>query len=269
MDGRYVPLSKIRIAPNDLGILRGFGIFDFLRTYGGEPFLMDEHLARFQRSAKRMGLKIPVSTQELKRISRTLIKRNTFKDINIKYVLTGGPSENGVTLSGEPTFYVLASDAINYPRTFYERGVHMQTHEYMRLLPEVKSLNYIIALKHQKALARKGVMELIYAYDGTVLEGSSSNIFIVKRGVLYTPKKNVLMGTVRNFILKEVQGTFRAVERDVSVKELLQADEVFATASNKGVLPVTVINGKKIGNGVPGPVTQTLMDYYWEYVGSL
>ena len=268
-EGTYVRQSMLTVAPNDLGILRGYGIFDFLRTYGGKPFLMEEHLSRFERSARRMGLRIPVSKSNLKRISLELIKRNTFKDINIKYILTGGPSENGVTLSGRPTFYVLASDAINYPSGYYERGVSMQTHEYQRLLPEVKSLNYIIALSHQKELTRKGVMELIYVYDGKVLEGSSSNIFIVKHGVLYTPKKNVLIGTVRNFILKEVRGMYRVVERDVSVTELLQADEVFATASNKAVLPVTRINGKKIGTGMHGTVTKTLMDYYREYVRSL
>lgn len=268
-EGKYIRQSTLHVAPNDLGILRGYGIFDFLRTYGGKPFLMDEHLARFERSAKRMGLKIPYSRAALKRISLELIKRNSFKDVNIKYILTGGPSANGITIGTKPTFYAITSDAINYPPAYYEHGVRMETHEYLRLVPEAKTLNYIVSLRNQKRLKQKGVMELIYVYGGKVLEASSANIFVVKRGVLHTPKKDVLIGTVRNFILEEAKGVFKAVERDVTVRELMNADEVFATASNKGVMPVTVIDGKKIGSGKPGPVTKVLMDYYDECVAAL
>ncbi len=264
-DGAYLRMSQMRIAPNDLGILRGFGIFDFLRTYYGKPFLMDEHIARFMRSAKRMGLSAP-SASALQRITQALITKNQFQDTNIKFILTGGESEDGVTLPSKPTFYALATEAHNPPKRYYTEGVHLKTHEYMRLVPDVKTLNYIESVRHQRELKGAGVLELLFVYEGRVLECSSSNVFVVKNGVLMTPKTNVLIGTTRDFILNLTKREYKSIERDVSVKELFASDEVFITASNKGVVPVVRIDGKKIGSGKPGPVTNTLMEKYDLYL---
>lgn len=264
--GTYAPLSKLRIAPNDLGVLRGYGAFDFLRTFNGKPFMLNEHVARFQRSAKRMGLVIP-SAAKLKEIANELIRRNGFPETAIKFVITGGPSEDGVTLSGKPTFYALATPTALPPSDRYTKGVHLRTHEYMRVLPETKTLNYLVSVQKQKELARAGVLELLYVCDGAVLECSSSNVFIVKNQVLITPKSDILPGTTKMLVLKLAKRKYKVDERRVSVKELKTADEVFITASNKAVMPVVKIDSYKIGNGKPGPVSQHLQELFLKKVG--
>lgn len=266
MDGKYAPLSKLRIAPNDLGVLRGYGAFDFLRTFNGKPFMLNEHVARFQRSAKRMGLTIPPAAK-LKEIAHELIRRNAFSETAIKFVITGGPSEDGVTLADRPTFYVLATPTSLPPRERYTKGVHLRTYEYMRVLPETKTLNYLVSVQKQKELARAGVLELLYVYDGAVLECSSSNIFLVKRNVLVTPKTDILPGTTKLLIKQLAKGKYKIEERRVSVKELKTADEVFITASNKAVMPVVKIDTFKIGSGKVGPVSQDLLARFNKKVG--
>lgn len=265
MDGQYAPLSQLRVAPNDLGVLRGYGAFDFLRTFQGKPFMLEEHIARFQRSAKRMGLSIPPA-RKLKEIARELIRRNAFPETAIKFVVTGGPSEDGVTLSGRPTFYVLATPITFPARERYTKGVHLRTHEYLRVLPEIKTLNYLLSVQKQKELARAGVLELLYVYQGAVLECSSSNIFLVKRNVLITPKHDILPGTTKLFIKQLVKGKYTVEERRVSVRELKTADEVFITASNKVVIPVVKIDSFKIGSGTVGPVSKHLLELFYRAV---
>ncbi len=266
LNGKIAPLNELSLPLNDLGVLRGYGIFDFMRTYYGKPFLMKEHLERFGRSAKKIGIPLPYSLAQIEAITRTLLKKNNFSDSIVKFVLTGGPSVDGITLSGKPTFYILTGEAHNPPETAYTHGVHLQTYEYQRLLPEIKSLNYIVSVQHQKELKRKGVLELLYVHDGKVLECSSSNVFIVKKQTLITPKNNILVGTTRNMLKKIVGKKYRIEERNVRISELKTADEVFVTAANKGVMPVTKIDGKNVGKGAVGPVVKDLMYLYGEFI---
>src|SRR3989344_1559601 len=193
LNGKVERLSKLHLALNDLGVLRAYGVFDYLRTLDGRPILLDEHIVRLYRSATHLGLAIPVQKEKLKRITRALIQKNGFKETAIKFVLTGGPSEDGLTLSRKPTFYILATEAHDVPERYYTHGAHLETHEYLRLLPESKTINYIVSVQKQKELKRKKVLEPLYVYEGKVLECSSSNIFIVKKGILVTPKNNILI----------------------------------------------------------------------------
>jgi branched-subunit amino acid aminotransferase/4-amino-4-deoxychorismate lyase len=139
----------------------------------------------------------------------------------------------------------------------------------MRVLPETKTLNYLVSVQKQKELARAGVLELLYVFDGAVLECSSSNVFIVKNQVLITPKSDILPGTTKMLVLKLAKGKYKVDERRVSVKELKTADEVFITASNKAVMPVVKIDSYKIGNGKPGPVSLHLQKLFEKKVSTV
>lgn len=266
-DGKIARLDEHTLSLHDLGVLRGFGIFDFMRTYGGKPFLLAEHLARFKRSAERIGLPLPKEFPELEQIVNELVEKNGFAETAVKFVLTGGPSDDGVTRGQDATFYILASEVKNPPKALYETGAALATHEHQRILPEIKTLNYITALQRQRELAEKGVAELLYVSNGRVLECSSSNIFVVKDGALATPDADILIGTTRNLVKALASPDYPVEERTVRIEELWDADEVFLTASNKGVMPVTSIDGKSIGSGTVGPVTQELMKRYKEATG--
>ena len=261
-NGRMAKLDTLHIPLNDLGILRAYGVFDYMRTHGGKPFLMDAHIDRFIRSTKLLGLKIPVSRAELKRIALDLIKKNKFPETAIKYVLTGGPSDDGVTIMSKPSFFVIATEVVDPPEKYYAKGVAIQTYEYQRLLPEIKSLNYIVSLKQQKDLKRKGILELLYVYGGKVFECSSSNIFMVKNGRLITPANDILAGTTRRHVMNLAKGKCPVIERPVRVEELKTADEVFLTAANKAVMPVVKIDSFLIGNGEVGPISREIKRLY-------
>jgi branched-chain amino acid aminotransferase len=261
-NGKIARLHALHLPLNDLGVLRAYGIFDYMRTHKGKLFFVEAHLDRFVRSARLIDLKIPVSRTELKRIALALIKKNGFPETGIKYVLTGGPSDDGITRTSAPSFFVIATPAHYPPEEYYVKGVALETHEYNRLLPEIKSLNYIISVRRQKELKRKGVLELLYVHKGNVLECSSSNIFIVKNARLITPKKDILEGTTKRYIIKLARNKYPVIERAVRVEELKTADEVFITAANKAIMPVVKIDNFKIADGKVGPVSRKLKRLY-------
>lgn len=266
LNGKVKRADELGLPLNDLGLLRGYGVFDFLRTHGGKPFLLREHLDRFFRSAKMLDLTMPVSRRELERTITLLLKKNHFKESIVRPIITGGASVDGITLGAKPSLLILVVPAHEQPKERYTKGIALKTIEYQRLLPEVKTLNYILAVKHQKGLKRAGAYELLFISEGKVLECSSSNVFIVKKGTLITPKKNILVGTTRNFVIRIARKEYEVAERDVKVSELWSADEVFITASNKAVMPVARIDGRRIGNGRVGPVARRLLQLYEEAV---
>lgn len=271
-NGKVGKADSFSLPLNDLGFLRGFGIFDFLRTYHGKPFLLREHAARFMRSAKAMGMHVPVSRPELERIVRQLIEKNAFKDANVRIVLTGGPSADGMTLGPKPTFCIMVDELREPPPERYTKGIALRCCEHERPLATVKTLNYALAIKHQKEMKRKGMLELLFVHDGKVLECNSSNIFLIKGRTLITPKRNILIGTTRNFVIKHARKEYTIVERDVKVSELTRADELFITASNKGIMPVVRIDSTRLGTGKHkgkvGPKTKQLMAQYDQWVAA-
>lgn len=265
-NGAIAPADNLGVPLDDLGILRGYAVFDFLRTYGGKLFLLREHSDRFIRSARMLGMRMPVSRATLERVVHELIGKNGFTDSTVRMVLTGGPSVDGLTLGKTPTLYILVMPLHEPPASRYTRGVGLTTYEYQRLLPEAKTSNYILAIKEQPALKRQRAIELLFVSSGKVLECNSSNIFIVRGPKIITPRNNILIGTTRNFLIQTIEKEYSIIERNVTTTELRRADEVFITASNKGVMPVTRIDGKPIGEGIVGPHTKRIMTLYAEAV---
>jgi branched-chain amino acid aminotransferase len=260
--GAIVPFDKAGIALNDLGVLRGYGVFDFYRTYSGKPFHLKEHYTRFQNSAKSIGLSVPVSYVEFEKITLDLLKKNKIKDASFRAVLLGGPVQNSLSAS-KPTFYILTEEVYEPTKEQLEKGVSLMVHEYLRYIPEAKSTNYVEAVKMQKERIKQKAYEILYVSDGMVLECSTSNIFMIKGKHLITPDKNILKGITRKVILKIAKKDFVVEERGVEIYELLLADEVFISGTNKKILPVTKIGKKIIGNGKVGEKTR-LLQRLWE-----
>lgn len=265
VNGKILPHEQAVIRVDDIGISRAFGIYDGIMTYGGEPFEMARHYARLSRSAKRMGLKVPVSGKELERIIRTLVKKSSFKQPIVRVLLTGGMTLRGIDFDPrKPSFIVLLEELSQPKASAYKTGVRVITHEYERQIPEAKTINYIAAVRLQPQMRKAKAVEAIYTCKGKALEATTSNLFIVKNGVIITPKDQILGGITRMVVIELARkGGYTVLERPISVKEMLGADEVFLTSSFKEVLPVASIDGKKIG--VPGPVTKDLMARFKAY----
>lgn len=264
-NGKITTLDKAKISPYDLGMLRGYGVFDVMRTQNGKPFLLDEHWARLENSAKELKLKIPVTKNKFIKILEKLLKLNGFKVSGIRTVLTGGMADDGFTPCGRETFYILIEKFQALPKTCYTQGVGVMTLSYKRNIPWVKVTNYVEAIRHIDLRKKCGALEITYVKNGRLLENSMSNIFLFKGDVLLTPKEGVLLGTTRNLVVKLAKKKFKVKLKKISEKEFKGASEIFLTGANKDIVPVVKVDGRKVGNGKVGKNTKVLMQVFREF----
>ena len=265
LNGQIASLDKATIFANDLGLLRGYGIMDFLRTVNGKPFHLADHYQRFCHSAKILNLSVPITEGELATIIKTLLTKNKVKDASFRLILTPGRTNNGLDRNGQTTFFILTEDLYDLPTTMFSQGARLITSAYERMLPEAKHLNYLWAIKLAPSRQKQGAVDILYLKEGKVTECSTSNIFLIKKGKLITPKDGVLKGITRKVALDLAKKILPITERVVREKELWSADEIFITATNKQVLPIVKIDGKKIANGKIGPWTKKIMTAFAEY----
>ncbi|MFA5986192.1 MAG: aminotransferase class IV [Parcubacteria group bacterium] len=268
-NGKIVEEKNAHISPFDLGILRGYGVFDVMCTTNGKPFHLSDHWNRLLKSAARLRLTVPISETEYANIITKLLARTPYTNTSIRTVLTGGISANGMTLHDTPTFYILLHDMDQFipDQKLYDSGAKIITHNFIRAHAQSKTTNYIEAIIHQEKRVKKDAVEILYAINGNVSECSTSNIFMVKNDILYTPKKDILLGITRKIILTIAQKEKIATkEKDITLDELYDADEVFLTGSAKHILPIVKIDTKKIGTGKPGTITQRLSQKYFDYL---
>ncbi len=267
VNGEYVSEEEARISVGDLGILRGYGIFDFLRTYRGVPFRLDDHLARLERSASLIELPLPWARAELAAIIRETLGRNTHPESYIRIVVTGGQSADGITPADIPTLIVLVTPApIDDPKLF-DDGVKLVTTRTDRTLPTAKTINYIPAVLALKKAKAAGAFEALYVNaEGIALECTRSNLFIIRDGRLITPETGILHGITRKVALERAAGICEVELRSLPLDEVKGADEVFITSSTKEVLPVVQIDDAIIGDGKPGSLTIRIRDAFLAYI---
>ncbi|MFD2037225.1 aminotransferase class IV [Belliella marina] len=247
--------SAAQIHPMDIGLIRGYGIFDFLRTSNYVPLFLTDYLDRFIRSADKTHLSLKHSKSELAAIIHDLIKKNDLKDGGIRMLLTGGVSDNHFSPENGDLF--IFCETLLFPgKEKYENGVKLLSEEHVRIIADIKTTNYAYPVWLSATWKEKGAEDVIYHFDGMVSESSRSNIFMVKDGEVSTPDKHILHGITRKRVLELAPNT---KIRPISFEELLQADELFITSTTKKILPITTIDDKKIGNGAVGPTTKKLM----------
>jgi D-amino acid aminotransferase len=267
LNGKIINAKDAFLHITDLALLRGFGIFDFCRTQNGIPLLIDKYLSRFYNSAKYIDLQIPFSKEYIKASIYELLQKNGIKESGIRLVLTGGYTKNGYT-PGDPNFFILI-EKINFPEeTLYENGIKLLLVEHQRELSHIKSINYLTAISKRKSLATEGAYDVLYHSNGNVLEVSRSNICIVHDNTIITPNKKILLGITRATVLNLAKELFKVEEREIPIRELLMADEVFMTGTTKRVLPVSRIDDQLINDGKPGPITEKLKSLYSDFENS-
>ena len=266
INGEYVDAAEAQIPATDLAVLRGYGIFDFLRSYGGVPFHLGAHLRRLKRSAALIGLACPWDIEELGEIVLDAVRRNGYPESNIRIVVTGGEGERGFLPRGDSRLLVMVMPWEAPPAWWYADGVHVETVELHRQLPEAKTIHYIPAIMAQsKASARDAkAIEAIYTTDGIISEGTRSNTFIFKDDRWVTPASGLLLGITRAEVIKLLQADDLLEFSDISLDEFRAADEVILTSSTKEVAPVVKVDDVAIGDGSPGAMTRRLMRQWRE-----
>lgn len=267
INGEFVTSDQANISIHDLAIMRGYGVFDFLRTYNKIPFHLDDHIKRLERSASLLGLKIQTPTLEIKNLVTETLARNNHQESNIRIVVTGGISSDNLMPEGKNQLLIMVSELKKLPETFYLDGIAVITNHVDRFLPGAKTINYIPGILSLKEAKKRGAIESLYVdRQGNILEGTTSNFFaILGRTLVTPPESRILPGITRQVILRFAKSLSKMEVRDIHKDEIRLMDEAFITASNKEIIPVVSIDNIAIGNSDPGKVTQAIMKQFADY----
>jgi len=267
VDGEFVPEDRAVISVKDLGLLRGYGVFDFLRTYNRRPFYLKEHIDRLECSSKLIGLCLPMGKKEISDIiNETLLKNETLEETNIRILLTGGMTQDSITPQNMPRLIVMVTPLTVFPAFVYKNGAAVITIHDERYLPASKSINYIPAILSLNRAHQQNALESVYIDRyGRVLEGTTSNFFAFIGKKLVTPGISVLSGITRHVVLKLAEKEFDVEIRDIYKEEIRLMDEVFITSSNKEVMPIVRADDIVLSNGKPGEQTCRIMQMFRQY----
>jgi branched-chain amino acid aminotransferase len=276
INGALVPRAEARVSPLDRAILYGYGLFETMRSYGGHVFGLDRHLTRLMHSAGKMGIDAGLDPAALAQAIYKTLEANERPDARIRLTVLAGEGERGLTLptSGTLTIIIVAEKLVLPPPRTYKEGVSavvVSTRRYSRsLLSGIKSINYLDSLVAQSEAVAAGADQAILLNErGFVAECSTSNIFLVVGGKLLTPsvESGILPGVTRDVVI-ELALTLgvAVVEEEISLDVLHRADEAFITNSIIEVMPITTVDGKPVGSGTVGEITEKLMRAYRELV---
>ena len=262
-NGTIQPTDQIGVGVTDLGLLRGFGLFDYFLTYNGQPFQWDWYWERFRNSAEKMTLVLPLSQEETHAILMDLLARSGqpgrgTADVAFRLVMTGGYSPDSISIV-KPNLLILSEPIHPVPAGQYETGIRVILDEYVRPMPEIKATDYRHVMMLAGKIAQAGAQDVLYHKDGEISELSRSNLFLVKENRLVTPSRHILRGITRRTIMKLARPDFEIDERPILLSDLYDTDEAFTTSSNKKVLPIVKIGDLTIGNGHVGPVARELL----------
>jgi branched-chain amino acid aminotransferase len=273
LDGRIVPPELASVSVFDRGFLYGDSVFEVLRTYGGVLFGFEEHLARLARSAE-LALIAFSDVELLRREILAVVAATGNAETYIRVVVTRGTGEAlglDPALARAPLRVVLATDVPPMPAAMYERGIGVITYRTQRVSEGTSAVgaklgNYLLSILATEAAKRVGADEaLILDVRGQVVEGTTSNVFLVRGGTLVTPpdEAGLLAGITRAKVLGLARGLGIGVElRTFAPSELGSADEVFITSSIRELVPVISADGAPAGQGRPGPLTTKLLAAY-------
>lgn len=277
LNGEYVTKENAKVSVYDHGFLYGDGVFEGIRVYNGNVFRLDEHIERLYESALSILLHIPMTPEEMIQAVVETVRKNQLRDAYIRLVISRGVGNLGLDprSCAAPNIIIIAEQLQLFPKELYETGMKIITVPTRRnkpdaLNPKIKSLNYLnnVLVRIEAHLA--GVSEaLMLNSEGYVAEGSGDNVFLVKKGVLYTPPSYVgaLQGITRQAILDIAQRLdYKVKEEPFTRHDVYVADEVFLTGTAAEVISVVEVDGRPIKGGKPGPVTNHLLIEFRRFV---
>jgi branched-chain amino acid aminotransferase len=283
--GRVVSVDGVLSAPEqatvsvfDRGFLYGDAVFEVLRTYGGRPFALDEHLARLRGSAEKVFIDLPVDEATLAREVHAAIEAAGNDESYVRIVVTrgSGPLSLDPGTATHPLRVLIVEPVVPPPRDVYVRGIALASARIHRAVDSTaavgaKVTNYLPNLLALREAKLKGAQEVLVCDEaGRVIEGATSNVFAVHHGQVATPpvSAGILAGITRAHVLAAAAAAgIAALERDLGLDEIYAADEVFITSSIRELVPVVVVDARAIGSGAPGGVVRALHRRFRQAVG--
>lgn len=280
LDGNFIAAKDAKVSVFDRGFIFGDGIYEVIPVFGGHPLRLAEHLKRLDNNLKAIRIANPNNDDEWQKIISKLIESVTtnhpeFADQMVYIQITRGvaPRDHVFPAQVTPTVFVYADTAPVTNPDYLKNGVHAITNTDTRWQNcEIKSTSLLANVLLRQQAAEASVTESILIRDNYLTEGAASNIFVVKNNIIRTPpkSKHILPGITRDLIVELImKNNLPGEESMITEKELLEADEVWMTSSVKEILPITQLNGNKVGSGSAGPVHKKIYKIYQDYKQSI
>jgi D-alanine transaminase len=273
INGAFVPLTEAKVSIEDRGFQFGDGVYEVIRTYGGRPFALEAHLARLDRSATALDLIQPYSRAEWTDHILEGVRRAAFSEAKIYIQLSRGvaPRDHAYPLDLTPTVVMTVREFHPLDKSVQAAGVDAMTTEDIRWgRCDIKSVNLLANVLARQQVKQAQVFEAILIKAGVVTEGAVSTVMVVREGTVMTAPegRHILSGVTRSVVLDlALTEGIPVQEHCIPLAELYTADEVFLTGTTVEVLAVVRIDGKVIGDGRPGPITQRLAAGFRKRVG--
>lgn len=261
---RIVADSEVIVDKEDRGYQFGDGVYEVVKVYNGQLFTAEQHVDRFYASAEKIRITIPYTKDKLHQLLHQLVEANEINTGHIYFQITRGATARNHIFPGDDVRPVLTGNAKENPRPLanFENGVKATFVEDIRWLRcDIKSLNLLGAVLAKQEAHEKGCYEAILHRGDIVTEGSSSNVYGVKDGVLYTHPANnfILNGITRQVILQCAAEIGMPVKEEAMTKEqLIAMDEVIVSSTTSEVTPIIEIDGHSFNNGQVGQWTRKL-----------
>jgi branched-chain amino acid aminotransferase len=275
IDGNFFPEVDAKISVFDHGLLYGDGIFEGIRFYNGRVFRLEEHLDRLWDSGRSICLEIPMSQPEMTEALLETIRQNGLREGYIRLIVTRGVGNLGLNPAQckRPSVIIIATTIALYPKEVCETGLTVVTCATRRtgaaaLNPAVKSLNYLNNVMARIEANLAGADEALMLNDaGNVAECTADNVFIVKRGKIFTPPiaAGALRGITRSVVFDiAAELGLEIAETDITRHDVFVADECFLTGTAAELIPVIKADGRQIGDGKPGATTTKMIGRFRE-----
>ena len=271
LNGKFLPIDEAYVPVLDRGFIFGDGVYEVVPVYSKHPFRLAEHLRRLQYSLDKVRITNPHSDAEWTQLVKEIVKRNDGNDQSVYFQITRGVAKRdhafpkGVT----PTVFMMSNPLVTPSPALVDSGVAcVSAEDYRWLNCDIKSVSLLGNCMLRQLSADVGATETILFRDGKLTEASSSNVFIVKNGVVLTPPKDnfVLPGITYDVVLEIARAReFELEVRAVSEAEVRSADEIWVTSSTKEVLAVTTLDGKPVGDGRPGALFRRMHALYQQF----
>lgn len=271
INGLYCKKEELKLSVMDLGLLRGYGVFEYFRTYQKRPFYLLSRLKRLEQSAKTIGISLPKSFEEIEEIIEHLLQFWEEKEATIRVIITGGISVDGLHLPKEPSLMIFLNYLPCYPQEFYQQGIAVLTTSQTRFLPQIKTLFYLPALTLLNEAKQKNAQDILYLNQyQEILEATTSNFFAIADNRLIISKTEDVLPGITRFVIKQLaqKKLMKIEERNLHLSEVDQIQEAFLTSSIREIIPIIKINQTIIHTGIPGPKTQELIKDFKEFVHS-
>jgi branched-chain amino acid aminotransferase len=272
-EGRFVPLADATVRMLDRGFVRSDATYDVVHVWKGRFFRLDDHLDRFERSVAGLRMTLPLARDEIVAILAECVRRSGLRDAYVQMALTRGVPPPGTR---DPRLCTNVFSAFAQPFVWIANesqrrdGLSMIVSQTQRIPPEavdprIKNFHWLDLTRALFEAQEGGAdVPLLPDRDGNVTEGPGFNVFALFGRTLVTPESGVFEGMTRRSVMELAPELQLAAEaRPLPAAELARAEEIFLTSTAGGIMPVTLLDGRRVGDGRPGPVTRAIHDLYW------